>query len=298
MIELGRETLAVYDYGPPAEESLGDVVLLHGMTDVARSLTPVAEALLARYRVVAFDARGHGRSSHPGAYSVLHFVSDLARLLDELAIERPVLIGHSLGGHTVANYAGLYPDRPRAIVLIEGLGPPTMPGADSQAAEFERTRAMLGVLGSTSRHRPQPDVAGAAARLIAAHARLDPERAVILAAEGTKPDVDGGVTWRHDERTWHWIASMDQAALRERWAAITVPVLAISGAEAWDTWWTRPGGPSVDSARMTDEQFAACLDLFADMNHVELAEAGHMVHFDQPERLTEIIDEFLRARIE
>jgi pimeloyl-ACP methyl ester carboxylesterase len=297
-LDLGRETLAVYDYGPPAGECLGDVVMLHGMADVARSLEPLADPLCQRYRVVLFDARGHGRSSHPGAYSVLHYVADLHAFLDRMEIEHPILIGHSLGGHSVANYAGLFPDRPRALVLLEGLGPPTNTRPATPEARLAHTRNMIEALGATPRHRPQPDLGGATERLLATHARLDPARARILAEEGTKPGPDGGVVWRHDERTWHWVTSIDQAGLEERWAAITVPILAISGAEAWETWWTRTRGPGIDRAKMTDEEYAQRLAIFADLHHVELTEAGHMVHFDQPDRLNELIDEFLRSRVE
>ena len=297
-LSLGRETLAVYDYGPPSGDSRGDVVLLHGMADVARSLEPLARSLIDRYRVVAFDARGHGRSTHPGAYSEMHFVADLVGLVESIGIERPILIGHSLGGHTVANYSGIYPDRVRAAVLLEGLGPPSAPPPDTAPAELGRARAMIDVLRSSPRHRPQPDIAAATARLTTIHTRLDPERAGVLAEEGTIPGPDGGRVWRHDERAWHWIASVDNAVLERRWAAIAAPVLAVSGAEAWETWWARPGGPVDGRVRMTDEQFADRLRLFADIEHVELPEAGHMVHFDQPERIGQLIDDFLRRRVE
>ena len=93
--------------------------------------------------------------------------------------------------------------------------------------------------------------AAAAARLTTTHTRLDPDRALLLAEEGTIPGPDGGRVWRHDERTWHWIASVDHGALEERWAAITVPTLAVTGAEAWDTWWARPGGPVADATFAT-----------------------------------------------
>lgn len=297
MVDLGRERLAVYDYGPPVGTSRGDVVLLHGMADLARSLEPLAEALADRHRVVLFDARGHGRSSHPGAYSVLHYVADLHALLDHLRIERPILIGHSLGGHTVANYGGLFPDRPRAIVLLEGLGPPANLRAPDVASRLAHGRTMVEALAATPHHRPQPDLAAAAARLRSAHPRLDPDRALVLAEEGTRPGPDGGLMWRHDERTWHWVTSIDQAALEERWAAITAPILAVSGAEAWETWWTRTRGPGPERQRMTDEQFAERLGIFADLDHVELAEAGHMVHFDQPARINELIGRFLATRL-
>lgn len=298
LLDVGREQLAVYDYGPPDRVSGGDVVLLHGMADVARSLEPLARSLCPTYRVVLFDARGHGRSTHPGAYSVLHYVADLHTVLDELAIANPILVGHSLGGHTVANYSGLFPDRPRAIALLEGMGPPAELRPNDRSARLAHGRAMVEALAASARHRPQPDLAAATDRLLTAHPRLTTERARVLAADGTKPGPDGGVMWRHDERTWHWVASIDQAALEERWAAITVPVLAVSGAEAWDTWWTRTRGPGGDRTRMTDAQFADRLAIFADIRHVELAEAGHMVHFDQPDQVNALVGAFLADRLD
>ncbi len=293
-MSLGAATIAVYDYGPPPGESLGDVLLLHGMADVARSLEPLARSLVNRYRVVAFDARGHGRSDHPGAYSVLHFVADLIDLIDTLEIDQPILIGHSLGGHTVANYSGLYSGRVRAAVLLEGMGPPGAPEPAVGPHHLDQARGMVEVLRSSPRHRPQPNVQAAADRLTAAHPRLDPGRARLLADEGTIPTEDGGRVWRHDERTWDWIASLDQSQLQQRWAAITAPVLAVSGAEAWETWWTRR---SLDRVKMTDHEFTARLALIADIEHHELPEAGHMIHFDRPDRINELIADFLDRRV-
>lgn len=268
------------------------------MADVARSLEPLAQSLVDNYRVVLFDARGHGRSSHPGAYSGFHFSADLANVIDVLELDRPILIGHSLGGHSVANYAGLYPNQVEAVVLLEGLGPPTPPPADTPTAHLDHDRAMIEVLRSHPRHRPQPDIAAAASRLTATHTRLEPDQALLLAEDGTMPGPEGGRVWRHDERTWHWITSVDHAAMSHRWAAITVPVLAVSGAEAWETWWARPGGPTADRPRMTDDQFRERLATFQDLEHVELPEAGHMLHFDQPERISQLVVDFLLRRVD
>ena len=270
--------------------------MIHHSQCLSLSLEPLAHSLTDRYRVLAFDARGHGHSSHPGAYSVLHFVADLADFLDAYELERPILIGHSLGGHSVANYAGLHPDRVRAAVLLEGLGPPMVPPSQDPESTVDHTRAMLQVLRNRRGTRPQPDVAAAADRLRATHPRLDPEWALSLAEAGTKPTSEGRV-WRHDQRTWQWIASLDHHQLSHRWAAITAPVFAVSGDEAWETWWTRANGPVGDRVRMTDEQFAARLALFRDIEHVDLPEAGHMVHFDQPDRVNALVNDFLHRRI-
>jgi pimeloyl-ACP methyl ester carboxylesterase len=297
IVRVGRAELAVYDHGEPAG-SIGTAVLLHGMADVARSLAPQVDALADRYRVVSFDARGHGRSSHPGAYSGLHFVADLAGVIDELDIADPVLIGHSLGGHSVANYSGLFPDGVRAVVLIEGMGPPVDFDDGSTAARLQRGRDLVGMLRSAPTHRVLGSVEEAAERLCSVHERLEPARAMILAAEGTRPVPEGGVIWRHDPAAWEWTASIDHLTTEERWGAITVPVLAVSGREAWDSWWNRPRGPVRDRERLTPEQFDARLARFNDIEHIDLDDAGHMIHFDQPARLNELIDDFLRARVE
>jgi pimeloyl-ACP methyl ester carboxylesterase len=297
MTPLGREQVAVYDLGPPPGQSRGDVVLLHGMADVARSLEPLARSLADQYHVVAYDARGHGRSTHPGAYSQYHFVGDLLGVIEACGLADPILIGHSLGGQTVANFAGLYPDQVTAAVEMEGLGPPTMHPPNTAPVRLDHDRAMVEALRSSPHHRPQPDIASAASRLTKVHTRLDPDRALLLAEEGTVPGPEGGRVWRHDERTWHWIASIDYDALARRWAAVTAPVLAVSGAEAWEGWWARPGGPSQGRTRMTDQQLAERLALFADLEHVEVPEAGHMLHFDQPDRINQLVNDFLDRRL-
>ena len=66
-------------------------------------------------------------------------------------------------------------------------------------------------------------------------------------------------------------------------------MLAVSGAEAWETWWARPGGPSTGRAQLTEDQFLARLEVFADIEHVELADAE-----DELERLRVAVTDYLR----
>ena len=120
-VPAGPIQLSALDYGDPEHPPM---VMLHGSSDLAWSLDSVAQAFADRYRVIGLDLRGHGHSDHPGAYSVLHYVADLERVVDHfgLAGRRPVLVGHSLGGHIVAQFCGLYPEVPSALVLVEGTG--------------------------------------------------------------------------------------------------------------------------------------------------------------------------------
>jgi len=98
------------------------VVLLHGLTATRRYVVH-GSSLLARrgHRVVAYDARGHGESSpapESTAYEYADLVSDLRHVIDELGLERPVLVGSSMGAATAMALALEEPDRVSALVQI------------------------------------------------------------------------------------------------------------------------------------------------------------------------------------
>ena len=101
--------------GPP-------IVLLHGLTATRRYVVHGSRHLLGRgYRLVSYDARGHGESDaaeDPGAYSYDDMVGDLERVLEQKALERPVLVGSSMGAHVVTAFALAQPARVAALVQI------------------------------------------------------------------------------------------------------------------------------------------------------------------------------------
>lgn len=100
------------------------VVLVHGWTNTAAVWAPVARRLLkAGHPVVAYDQRGHGRSTFGSTMpNVGRLGNDLAAVLDELDIRDAVLAGHSMGGFSILAYATSHPDdlrrRVRGLALI------------------------------------------------------------------------------------------------------------------------------------------------------------------------------------
>jgi pimeloyl-ACP methyl ester carboxylesterase len=125
------------------ERGSGDppVLLVHGIACDRRHMEPVAAHLGARHRTLAADLRGHGRSDAPdGPYDVPAHVADLAAVCDALGAERPVVVGHSLGGLLTVALAATRPEIPRAVAVLDSpVVPP--PGREAMMREhFARLR--------------------------------------------------------------------------------------------------------------------------------------------------------------
>jgi N-formylmaleamate deformylase len=94
------------------------LVFAHGITDNGLCFLPVAEQLADEFEIVLYDSRGHGRSDPSSRETTLvERARDLSGLISALGLRRPALLGHSLGGTTVALCAGLFPQLPGRIVL-------------------------------------------------------------------------------------------------------------------------------------------------------------------------------------
>lgn len=94
------------------------LVLAHGVTDAGLCWSPVAEALAPDFDAIMMDARGHGKSDAPErGYGPVEQAADLAAAIPALGLERPVVLGHSMGAATALVLASAYPDVPGAILL-------------------------------------------------------------------------------------------------------------------------------------------------------------------------------------
>jgi pimeloyl-ACP methyl ester carboxylesterase len=99
------------------------LVLAHGFYSNGRCWERLATDLADDYELVLYDARGHGGSEAPETgYGIEDRVDDLVGLIEELSLEDPILIGHSMGGSTSAWTAAMHPTLPRAIVLEDPAG--------------------------------------------------------------------------------------------------------------------------------------------------------------------------------
>src|SRR5437660_8187323 len=117
------------------------VVLLHGLTATRRYVVMGSRALeRSAHRVIAYDARGHGRSSPapaPDAYTYEDLGRDLIAVLDDRGIERAVLAGASMGAHTLRWAAMRIPDRVAGLVVITPAYDPATQDDEARLARWD-----------------------------------------------------------------------------------------------------------------------------------------------------------------
>jgi pimeloyl-ACP methyl ester carboxylesterase len=116
-VQVGNLAVAVNDVGagPP-------VVLLHGLACGKRMWFHQIRALRGRFRVIAYDQRGHGQTDAPSAatdYSAAHLARDLVGVLDALEIECAAIVGFSLCGGPALALAASRPERISRLVLAD-----------------------------------------------------------------------------------------------------------------------------------------------------------------------------------
>lgn len=161
------------DWGGPAPSAGGQapVVLLHGLASTSYIYDLCAPLLARTRRVVAYDQRGHGETAKPeDGYASATFVADGVDVARALHVEEPyVVVGHSWGASVALHWAVSYPERVRAVVLVDGaifpfreepdatwervaarLTPPDLSGLTFDAL-LERTRTSLSFLDETFR---------------------------------------------------------------------------------------------------------------------------------------------------
>jgi len=244
------------------------VLLLHGFGNCAATWYRLAGLLAAARRVIALDLRGHGDSewSDTSAYTLDDHAADVAGLLAQLKIERVSLVGHSMGSAVAQRYAAKHPAGVERLVLVDS------------APYF--TEAALKV----ARARPAPPPPPASLAAAADHLALsDPTapREVMLkeAVFLTRRHADGSLVWKcHQTSGLSELSAAEMAARWEILRSIRCPTLLLRGSRS----------------QVLDAPVAAeMVRVMAAARLIEVPDAGHYVHRDNPERFEKAVLEFL-----
>lgn len=157
-VQVGAVQLQYFEHGSGPET----LVLVHGYRSSARIWRLMQEALdPARFRTVAISNRGAGdsdRTPSEAAYTVESFAQDLYAAVQTLHLQDFTLIGHSMGGATVTQYALEHPETLKALVLLNPAplaGRPLTPGWEQQIRDEFASGRRLEEVGSTGANVPE-----------------------------------------------------------------------------------------------------------------------------------------------
>jgi pimeloyl-ACP methyl ester carboxylesterase len=262
------------------------IFMVHGWMDVGASFQFVADSLAGDWHVIAPDWRGFGLTerSHADTYWFPDYLADLDAMLDHYAPGEAVnLLGHSMGGNIASLYAGVRPARVCCLINLEGIGlsntkPEQSPGQYARWLDGLRDKPVL---------RSYPSRQAVAARLQKTNPRLSDQRAAFLAPHWSAQNDAGD--WEILGDPAHKKPSPILYRVEEVmacWSAISAPVLWV---EAEDTNMWQWMGPKEQARIEVDRRLGHLKNVQTNM----MADAGHMLHHDQPEKLAALIEAFL-----
>lgn len=239
--------------GPP-------VVILHGLFGSGRNWAPIAQALAATHRVILPDARNHGASPWSDTMSYPEMALDVLELIERERLQRPLVVGHSMGGKTAMALALAHPGAIAGLAVID-IAPQVY--AD-QFSPYVTAMRGLDIATAASRKEIRDTLA----------TRLPGGAPVDFLLQNLRRQED-----RFDWRLNLMATAMcmrDLCGFPQRLldAAYEGPALFVAGAESD---YVRP------------DAHAAIAQLFPAAELEEIPRAGHWVHADEPQALLRVL---------
>jgi pimeloyl-ACP methyl ester carboxylesterase len=285
-IRNGRYHVRVW--GEPAAGRV-PLVMLHGWMDVSASYQFVVDAFAEDRHVIAPDWRGYGLTELPPTdnYWFPDYLADLDFLLDHYAADQPVdLVGHSMGGNVAMLYGGVRPERIRSLVNLEGFGMPASRPSQAPGRYAKWIDEVKALHRGEIALKSYDSADGVARRLMKTNQRLSEDKAQWLARHWARQEADG---------KWHILGDaahkVTNASLYrvdevlEIYRAITAPTLSVvAGDNSLEKWW---------QGKFTLAEYHERVKSVPRLEHGTVADAGHMLHHDQPAQVARLLAIFL-----
>jgi pimeloyl-ACP methyl ester carboxylesterase len=261
------------------------MVMIHGVTDIGLSWTTLTWKLQAAYDIYMVDTRGHGLSDpFTSSDNGDTLIKDVVEFVHTMKFEKPILMGHSMGGATVIRVGAEYPDLAKAIIVLDaGVG--RGPGGRAPGAPG-------GAPGAGAPPPPKPPSADP----LAVSMFAPPETLVkqnnynfddLVAKchrDSPKWDLVDCQYWALSKKQYHgpysdavWQAMSGSMRAGDALAKITVPVIILKA----------DAPPEARKAHLE----AASVIQHGKLVHID--GAAHNLHHDQLKRTVEVLNEFL-----
>lgn len=249
------------------------MIFLHGFTCDHRNWNPQVEYFASKYKVITYDARGHGHSSVPDSvpYS---YIDDLSALMDYLELSKAIIIGHSMGGAPAFFYTKDHPDRVLALVLAEGgafLNDPSIVDTSNIPGYFNELYGAIAITQNNGLEEGKK-----------AWLKIHPMKTAAenpISSELLK-------TMIKDYSGWHWLNNDPQkrnpAGTIEMMNQIQVPTLIVAGE------YSHP---------VLKDLVSAQAKYIPNSKIVIIQNSNHMLNIENPEQFNKELDSFLKQHM-
>jgi pimeloyl-ACP methyl ester carboxylesterase len=272
--ENGKSRQAARTAAREQDRKVPGVLLLHGLMGRASHWAGTARWLSGRYRAIAIDQRGHGRSDKPadGPYDRDSYVADAEAAIEQLDLAPVALIGHAMGALTAWQLAAKRPDLVQALVVSDMRASALGEQSQREWEEwFKSWPVPFATLGDVRKWFGEDDPMLERSR---------PSRGEFFAevmaerADGWRPVFSPRQMLRARE-TWIYDAHWDELT------QVRCPTLVVRGIDG-------------ELGRAEAQEMVRVLPRGI---YAEVPEAGHLIHYDQPEDWRRVIEPFLQAAL-
>ncbi|MBO1519086.1 alpha/beta fold hydrolase [Oceanisphaera pacifica] len=239
------------------------VIVIHGLFGSLDNLNGLSKALAVNYDVISVDLRNHGLSPRSAHLDYPTMAKDIIALIEQLALSKPILIGHSMGGKVAMMAAGLAPELIRAIIV-----------ADMAPVAYTQARHNAVFAGLQAVIKAEPQDRKSADEVLGQHVQMMGVRQFLLKSfipnSPTKP-------WRFNVPALleHYPNIMGWPGFESPYSG---PVLFIKGGE---------------SDYLTPEYQAEVIRQFPKAKAKVIAGTGHWLHAEKPQLFNRLVEDFL-----
>ncbi len=263
-----------FNYSVLGANSDSRIVFIHGLMAFSANWRKITNRLEDSFQCLIYDQRGHGRSFKPeSGYSPEVFAEDLNKITDELGWDHFHLVGHSMGGRNAMVFAHLYPKKVRSLT-VEDIGP------DADAKSYMYYEDMLNSVPTPFLTKQlMKDFFNQTFSTVFI-AKESPSILSLFLQSNIEEKPGGLFDWKFSKEAI--IAIVREGHEKDRWLEVNsfkMPVLLIRGQ---------------NSHVLKPETFEKMLLSNRNIQGVQIAGAGHWVHYDKFEEFTTVLKDFIQ----
>ncbi len=241
------------------------LIILHGLLGSLDNWQSHARSLSETYKVYIVDQRNHGRSPHFDEHSYALMAEDLKGFMDEQGIDKAMLLGHSMGGKTVLEFANHYPQMVEKLIM-----------ADISPREYHWNYDSI---FAAIRHVKLDQVENRSDAEQMLGEKIDEPSMLQFLMKSLERNADGSYEWKMNvdvlERDFPEV--IKGIELQDSYP---FPTLVIRGGK---------------SKYVQEEDLELLKQHFPKLEVVTLANAGHWLHAEAPKEFLEAVQEFLAS---